>query len=148
MSRTYRLGPARRAINVLMASMLQVGIGPKSSYLLTTMGRKTGQPRTTPVILVEAGGQRWLVSPYGQVGWVHNVREAPEVSLRRGRTTQVLYAREVGADMAGAVLKNYVRQVRVTAPFFDAKADDPTPRFIAEANRHPVFELTQMQVPR
>ncbi len=93
MSRTYRLGPARRAINVAMASMLKIGIGPKSSYLMTTTGRKTGQPRTTPVILVEADGQRWLVSPYGQVSWVHNVRAVPEVSLRRGRTTQRLYAR-------------------------------------------------------
>jgi len=145
MSRTYRLGPARRAVNVLMRSMLQVGIGPKSSYLLTTTGHKTGEPRTTPVILVEADGQRWLVSPYGQVNWVHNVRAAPEVSLRRGRTTQALYAREVGADTAGPVLKTYVRQVRVTAPFFDAKVDDPTPRFVAEASRHPVFQLTQTQ---
>jgi deazaflavin-dependent oxidoreductase (nitroreductase family) len=128
-----------------MASMLRVGVGPKSSYLLTTTGRKTGQPRTTPVILVEADGQRWLVSPYGQVGWVRNVRAVPEVSLRRGRTTQALYAREVAADTAGPVLKSYVRQVKVTAPFFDAKVDDPTPSFIAEASRHPVFQLTETQ---
>ena len=127
-----------------MASMLQIGIGPKSSYLLTTTGCKTGQPRTTPVILVEADGQRWLVSPYGQVSWVHNVRAVPEVSLRRGRTTQALYAREVEADTAGPVLKSYVRQVRVTAPFFDAKVDDPIP-FHRGSDRHPVFELTPTQ---
>jgi deazaflavin-dependent oxidoreductase (nitroreductase family) len=145
MSRTYRLGPARRAVNILMASMLQIGIGPKSSYLLTTTGRRTGQPRTTPVILVEADGQRWLVSPYGQVSWVHNVRAVPEVSLRRGRATQALHAREVGAGTAGPVLRSYLRQVRVTAPFFDAKVDDPDPTFIAEANRHPVFQLTPTQ---
>ena len=145
MSRTYRLGPARRAVNVLMVSMLQIGIGPKSSYLLTTTGRKTGKPRTTPVILIETDGQRWLVSPYGQVSWVHNVRAVPEVSLRRGRTTQALYAREVGADTAGPVLKSYVGQVRVTAPFFDARAGDPASRFIAEAKQHPVFELTPTQ---
>jgi hypothetical protein len=86
-----------------------------------------------------------LVSPYGQVGWVRNVRAVPEVSLRRGRTTQALYAREVAADTAGPVLKSYVRQVKVTAPFFDAKVDDPTPSFIAEASRHPVFQLTETQ---
>jgi len=32
--------------------------------------------------------------------------------------------------------------VRVTAPFFDAKADDPVETFIEEAARHPVFKLT------
>lgn len=46
------------------------------------------------------------------------------------------------------MLKSYVRQVKVTAPFFDAKVDDPDPHFIAEANRDPVFQLTQTQVAR
>jgi hypothetical protein len=82
------------------------------------------------------------VRPYGHVSWVRNVRATPEVSLRRGRTTQALYPREVDADTAGPVLKRYVRQVKVTAPFFDAKVDDPTRAFVAEAHRHPVFELT------
>jgi hypothetical protein len=40
------------------------------------------------------------------------------------------------------VLKRYVRPVKVTAPFFDANVDDPTPNFVTEAHRHPVFELT------
>jgi hypothetical protein len=29
----------------------------------------------------------------------------------------------------------------VTAPFFDVTADDPVERFVAEADRHPVFRL-------
>jgi hypothetical protein len=94
------------------------------------------------VILVEADGERWLVSPYGQVGWVHNVRARPEVSLRRGRTTQLLHAEEADAQAAGPVLRRYVRQARVTAPFFDARAEDPAQKFAAEAHRHPVFRLT------
>ena len=32
--------------------------------------------------------------------------------------------------------------VRVTAPYFDAKATDPVERFVAEARRHPVFKLS------
>jgi len=94
------------------------------------------------VTLVETEGQRWLVSPYGAVGWVHNVRALPEVSLRRGSTTEVLRAEEVGPNIAGPVLQCYVRNVLVTAPFFDAKADDPVERFAEEARRHPVFKLS------
>jgi deazaflavin-dependent oxidoreductase (nitroreductase family) len=142
-AKTYQLGPVRRTVNVLMTALLRLGVGDRSTYLLTTTGRKTGRPRTTPVILVEAGGERWLVSPYGLVGWVHNVRARPEVSLRRGRTTQVLHAEEVGSASAGPVLQRYVRQVRVTAPFFDAKAGDPVQDFAAEGARHPVFKLTE-----
>jgi deazaflavin-dependent oxidoreductase (nitroreductase family) len=143
MARTYQLGPARRTVNTLVTAMLKLGIGAKSSYLLTTTGRKTGQPRTTPVILVETDGQRWLVSPYGQVSWVHNVRATPEVTLRRGRTTEILHADQATPDVAGPILKRYLRQARVTAPFFDATTDDPPQSFTAEADRHPVFKLTE-----
>ncbi|HEX2806571.1 MAG TPA: nitroreductase family deazaflavin-dependent oxidoreductase [Kineosporiaceae bacterium] len=142
MSRTYRLGPARRAINVIMTGMLRLGLGAASTYLLATTGRKTGQLRTTPVILVEADGERWLVSPYGRVGWVHNVRATPEVTLTRGRTSARVHAQEVDASTAGPVLRRYLRQARVTAPFFDCGVDDPVESFVAEAPRHPVFRLT------
>jgi deazaflavin-dependent oxidoreductase (nitroreductase family) len=142
MAKSYRLGPARQTVNVVLGAMLRLGIGPKSNYLLTTTGRKSGQSRTTPVILVESNTERWLVSPYGTVSWVHNVRAQPQVSLRRGRRTETLRAEEVGAEAAGPVLQRYVRQVRVTAPFFDAKGDDPTEKFSEEARSHPVFRLT------
>lgn len=142
MANTYRLGPMRRSINALMTTMIRIGIGAPSSYLLTTTGRKTGCPRTTPVTLIEEDGDRWLVAPYGPVSWVHNVRSTPEVSLRRGRRTQVCSAIEVDAEIAGPVLRRYLHGVRVTAPFFDAKASDPVERFIDEAPRHPVFHLT------
>jgi deazaflavin-dependent oxidoreductase (nitroreductase family) len=142
MAKTYRLGPTRRAVNVIMTSMVRLGIGGKSTYLLITTGRKSGQRRTTPVILVEDGKERWLVSPYGMVGWVHNVRAEPEVSLRRGRTIEVLHADELDAETAGPILQRYLQKARVTEPFFAAKANDPVEKFVQEADRHPVFKLS------
>jgi len=141
MTKSYRLGPTRRAVNTLMTTMVRRGMGGKSTYLLTTTGRKTGEKRTTPVILVETDTGRWLVSPYGTVAWVHNVRAHPEVILRRGRRTELLHAEEIDSEAAGPVLQNYLRNVRVTIPFFDAKRDDPMDKFIEEAPRHPVFKL-------
>ncbi len=44
--------------------------------LPTVPGRKSGVPRTTPVALGERDGRRWLVSPYGEVDWVRNLRAA------------------------------------------------------------------------
>ena len=78
------------------------------------------------------------------VGWVHNVRATPEVSLRRGEKTEYLRAEEVDSETAGPVLQQYLRNVRVTAPFFDAKPDDPVERFADEAGRHPVFRLGEL----
>jgi len=92
-------------------------------------------------MLVETGTERWLVSPYGIVGWVHNVRALPEVSLRRGSKTEKLHAEEVGPELAGPILQRYLRKAPVTASFFDAKGNDPVTKFVEEAPRHPVFRL-------
>jgi len=122
MARTYRLGPARRAVNSVMTALIRLGAGGHANYLLTTIGRRTGQPRTTPITLVEDAGGRWLVSPYGNVGWVYNVRAHPQITLRQGQRTEVVRAEEVPPEVAGPVLKQYVGQVRITAPYFDARA--------------------------
>ena len=55
----------------------------------------------------------------------------------------LLQARVVDPDESGAVLRRYLDEVKITAPYFDAKPGDPVPRFIAEADHHPVFELTE-----
>src|SRR5262245_14501595 len=73
-ARSYRLSPVRRAANRLVRTLLGLGLGPRRTYLLTVPGRRTGHPRSTPVPLVERGGERWLVAPYGAVGWVRNAR--------------------------------------------------------------------------
>jgi deazaflavin-dependent oxidoreductase (nitroreductase family) len=143
MAKSYRLGPSRRAINRVVTTLLRLGVPApqRTSYLMTTYGRTSDLERTTPVNLVDADGERWLVSPYGDVGWVHNLRANGALQLRRGRARESVVAEEVGAQEAGPILKRYVRQVRITAPFFDARHTDPVESFVGEADRHPVFRL-------
>jgi len=143
MARQYRLGPTRKAVNVVMSGLLRAGVPApqRTSYLMTTKGRKTGLDRTTPVNLVEDENERWLVSPYGDVPWVHNLRAHPELVLSRGRGKELLVAEEIDPTEAGPILRRYVRQVAITRPYFDAKRNDPVEAFAAEANRHPVFRL-------
>lgn len=95
------------------------------------------------MVPVEQDGRRWLVAPYGTVGWVRNVRSDPRVSLRYGRTTQHYVAREVGPADAGPVLKRYVKVATKTRDQFVATVDSPVADFSAEADRHPVFELLE-----
>src|SRR5262249_3891492 len=86
-ARQYHPGRARHVENTIMSALVLAGVVPRS-YLLTTRGRKTGHPRTNPVVPVEHGGRRWLVAPYGPVSWVHNARAAGRVSLTRRRDTR------------------------------------------------------------
>jgi hypothetical protein len=93
------------------------------------------------VVPVDYEGKRWLVAPYGAVGWVHNARTAGRVSLRYGGVTREYATREVVADEAGPVLKRYVTIATKTRPQFRATPESPVEDFVAEAARHPVFEL-------
>ena len=74
-ARQYRPGRGRHVENTIMSALVRAGLVPRS-YLLTTQGRRTGKPRTNPVVPVEHDGRRWLVAPYGPVSWVHNARAA------------------------------------------------------------------------
>ena len=141
MSRPYRLSPGRRAINALVRPLTNVGlIGPRT-HLLTVRGRQTGRPWTTPVSLLDLGGERFAVAPYGERNWVKNARAAGEVELRRGRRRERVGVEEVDGAAAVPVLREYYRRGRFTRPFFDATLDSPDEAWVAEARRHPVFRL-------
>jgi deazaflavin-dependent oxidoreductase (nitroreductase family) len=135
MSRWRRVGDA------VMAGLIRLGAVPHC-FLLTTRGRITGKARTNPVTIVEHGERRWLVAPYGTVSWVHNARAAGRVRLSRGRTTGDFLVRETTPAEAGPILKEYLAITRPPRAFFAAAPGAPVEAFVAEAARHPVFELT------
>lgn len=141
MAAVYRLSAIRKVVNWLVRALLSVGLGPPRTYLLTVRGRKSGQPRSTPVTLVVEGEERWLVAPYGAVGWVRNARAAGRVTLRRRGRAETVRIVELGPQESAAVLRRYVTEVPITRPFFDVSPDSPLDAFRVEARRHPVFRI-------
>ena len=142
MGREYRLTPVRRTVNALVRLLIRVGAGGRHTYLLTVRGRKSGRPYSTPVTLIE-DEQRYLVAPYGEVGWVKNARPAGEVTLTRAGRSDTMRISELEPEEAAPVLRTYVQRVSVVRPYFDAAPDAPLDAFAAEAPRHPVFRLTE-----
>ena len=139
-AREFRPSRWRRVGDAIIGVFTRAGLVP-STYLLTTRGRKTGRPLTHPVTVVEHEGRRWLVAPYGPVSWVHNARAAGRVTLGRRGDRRDYDVREIPAGEAGPVLKRYVGVATATRPYFQADKDSPVEDFVAEADRHPVFEL-------
>lgn len=137
----YHLGRLRRLLNSVVTGLIRLGAAPHHDVLLTTVGRRSGLERTTPVTLVEDADGRWLVAPYGAVAWVHNARAAGTVRLRRGRHAETCTITEVGPDEAAPVLKAYLGEVPIVRPFFGVGPDASLAEFEAEAARHPVFRV-------
>ncbi|MFI5283783.1 MAG: nitroreductase/quinone reductase family protein [Candidatus Dormibacterales bacterium] len=140
--RAFRRNLSRRLIDGMAAAGINRGVGPSQRYLLTVVGRKTHSPHTTPVSVVVEGSDRYLVGPYGEVGWVRNVRESGEVTLARAGRSERFSASPISETEAGPILRRYLKLEPITRPYFTASVDASAKAFEVEAATHPVFRLT------
>jgi deazaflavin-dependent oxidoreductase (nitroreductase family) len=133
-----------RWVNARLTRGLERGRAPAFMRLLTVRGRVTGEPHTTPVVPVIRDGAVWVVSPYGDVAWVRNVRQAAQLELRRGAERILYEARELDAREAAPVLRAYLTMPShwVVRRHFDVTKRSSDDAIAAEADRHPVFALT------
>lgn len=141
MAKKYNVGLVRRLINRLVTRSVSRDKGDDRWHLLTTIGRKTGQERTTPVSVIEITDARWLVSPYGDVGWVHNIRASGSAALKRGGRSERINVVEASAEEAAPVLSHYLETVSIVRPYFDVSHDSPLSEITEVAHRHPVFRI-------
>jgi deazaflavin-dependent oxidoreductase (nitroreductase family) len=143
-----RLPGLVRFFDPIAKRLLGAGVPMGPNALITTLGRKSGLPRTTPVALVEVGGRRWIQSPFGAVNWVRNLRASGEATLHAGGRQEVVLATELttaeAATFYADVLAPYYSRipgpVRWTMGSVIGIGDilkDPE----KAAHEHPVFEL-------
>ena len=145
MAKTFQVNFATRMRDSLLMTLQRAGVKMGTTSLLTVRGRKSGQPHTVPVILIEQDGQRWLVAPYGAVQWVRNIRAAGTATLTRGRRSEAISVTELPAQEAAPILKQYLINVAAVRPYFDVTRDSPLEAFEREAPRHPVFQIATME---
>jgi len=144
MAKTYQLGRFTRLINWVFGGMTRLGVGASYREVLTVRGRKSGQLRSTPVDVMEMGGDRWLVAAYGPTNWVANARAAGEVILSRGGKKRRYAVTEPEPAEAIPVLRKYMREIRVTRAYFDVTADAADEAIRHELGKHPVFRLVPL----
>jgi deazaflavin-dependent oxidoreductase (nitroreductase family) len=135
--------------NPLARRLLGAGLPMGPNALITIRGRKSGEPRTTPIALIEIEGRRWVSSPFGDVNWVRNLRASGEATLTVGRKQQAVTAAELSQEERVAFFRDlmgpFVRRIPLglgrllLGSVLGAKEilDDPE----SAAVRHPVFEL-------
>jgi deazaflavin-dependent oxidoreductase (nitroreductase family) len=77
----------KHVINPVMRSVLRAGLAPTAFALLETTGRRSGQPRQTPVGGHLEGRTYWLVAEHGaDADYVKNLLANPRVRLKLRRT--------------------------------------------------------------
>jgi deazaflavin-dependent oxidoreductase (nitroreductase family) len=131
----------QRTANWYFLRLTKLGLGLASRHVLTVRGRKSGLLRVTPVDVMDFGGDQWLVAPYGIVNWVRNVRDSQEVMLRRGRVRATYRAEEVDARMSVPVLRQYIKQIKITRAYWECGYDATDDALMMVSKAHPVFRL-------
>ena len=131
--------------NPIARLLLTAGVPMGPNVLITVRGRKSGLPRTTPVTVIENSGRRGLISPFGEVNWVRNLRAAGHATITTGRRKEEVSAIELGpteaVEFIRDVLAPHARRTRLGAWIVRNldKIDFDNPEEAAKGR--PVFEL-------
>jgi deazaflavin-dependent oxidoreductase (nitroreductase family) len=129
--------------NPLVLLLTRLGMSVYGSRILAVRGRKSGQWRTTPVNLLEFGGQRYLVAPRGVTEWVRNMRASREGELRLGSGREPIRVIELGNEEKPELLRHYLRRWKwEVGQFFEGVGPDASDADIRRiAPNHPVFRI-------
>jgi deazaflavin-dependent oxidoreductase (nitroreductase family) len=83
--------------NAIAKPLLRAGVPMGYNGLLTTTGRKSGEPRTAALAIIEHDGRRWVWSPWGEVNWVRNLRASGRATVTVRKRTDEVRAVELDA---------------------------------------------------
>jgi deazaflavin-dependent oxidoreductase (nitroreductase family) len=133
----------RNVFNRIVASLTRLGISVWGSRVLEVRGRKTGEPRRTPVNLLTIEGTRYLVAPRGQTQWVRNLRVAGEGVLLLGRRRERFVGSEIGDSEKEPILRAYLKRWtwEVRQFFGGVDAESPSEDIRRIAPDHPIFRV-------
>jgi deazaflavin-dependent oxidoreductase (nitroreductase family) len=130
--------------NPVVAGLTRAGISVMGSRVLEVRGRKTGEPRRTPVNLLEFEGGRYLVAPRGHTQWVRNLRASGEGRLWLGRRSEPFTATELPDGEKPRLLRAYLKRWKAEVGVFfgGVGPDSSDEELLRIAPDHPVFRLS------
>jgi deazaflavin-dependent oxidoreductase (nitroreductase family) len=89
---------SHRLLNPFVKAAARAGLPLPGVVILETTGRKTGEPRRTPVGKALEGDTLWVLAEHRQGGYVRNIEANPRVRVRIGRTWRDGTARVLTGD--------------------------------------------------
>lgn len=133
-----------KPLNKVQMAVQKLGIRTGPVQVLTVPGRKSGQPRHTPMTPFELGGVLYTAAGYPGSDWARNARAAGTGTLTHGRKSRHVNIIELSPDDARPVLRAFPAQVPMGVGFYKRSGlvQRGTPdEFEALAGRCPVFRL-------
>lgn len=103
--------------------------------LLTTTGRKSGEPRTVPLLYLQEGDRYYIVASKGgyptHPAWYLNLCANPKVQLQVGAQVRPMLARTIDDEAKARVWPRLVAMYKDYADYQD-RTDRPIPVVVLE----------------
>ena len=77
---------SHRLLNPFVKAAARAGLPLPGLVILETTGRKSGEPRRTPVGKALEGDTLWVLAEHRRGGYVRNIEANPRVRVRIGRS--------------------------------------------------------------
>jgi deazaflavin-dependent oxidoreductase (nitroreductase family) len=131
--------------NRVVRGLSRLGLPLGTVRVLVVPGRRSGEPRPTPVSPLTVDGRRYVVSALPQSDWARNIRAAGRGELVHGRRRTAVTLTEVtDPAVTRAVLRAFPREVPGGVSFYVrlglVERADPD-QFEAVADRVAVFRM-------
>ncbi|MBB5161654.1 nitroreductase/quinone reductase family protein [Mycobacterium sp. AZCC_0083] len=136
-----------KPMNKVFMFMLRLGLpisGKEGPIVLTVPGRKSGQPRSTPITPMYVGDLRYVVAGFPGADWERNARAADTATLTAGKKSETVRMVELSADQARPLLRQFPTLVPTGVSFMKRSGlvTEGTPdEFEALAGRCAVFRF-------
>jgi deazaflavin-dependent oxidoreductase (nitroreductase family) len=136
-----------KPMNKVFMTMLRLGLpisGKEGPLVLTVPGRKSGQPRSTPITPMYVDGTRYVVAGFPGADWEKNARAAETATLTQGRTSERVRMVELSEQQARPLLRQFPTLVPTGVSFMKRSglvADGTPGEFEALAGRCAVFRF-------
>ena len=136
-----------KPMNKVFMAMLKLGLpisGKEGPVILTIPGRKSGQPRSTPITPMYVGDVRYVVAGFPGADWERNARAADTATLTTGKRSEKVRMVELTADEARPLLRQFPTLVPTGVSFMKRSGlvTQGTPdEFEALAGRCAVFRF-------
>lgn len=129
-----------KRVNRVLVGLRRIGL---PVHTLTVVGRRSGLARTTPLTVLEVGGQRYLCAGFPRADWAANARAAGAGVLHRGRRSERVRLVELSAEEARPIWRASAASGSGTDVMKEAGViTDGTPEeFESLAGVCPVFRL-------
>lgn len=119
---------------VRVFNRIAMATGVSNTETLTVTKRGSGELQQIPVVTVDVGGTRYLVSTRGESQWVKNVRANPTVTLTGKSGAATYVTRETPTSERQPMLIAYQKKAGRAVDGYFRQLPDPAD--------HPVFALT------